>query len=65
MVIGVVACTAMLNGWYVVSVIVNTGREGGIGVYGCGRAEEAQQEQETGEEARQEIPCLFSIWVCD
>lgn len=44
MVIGVVVCTAMLNDSYVVYVIASTGREGGIGVYGCGRAEEAQQE---------------------
>jgi hypothetical protein len=38
------------------------GWEDRIGVYGCGGVEKTQQEQEVGQEAGQEVPCLFSIW---
>ena len=41
MAIGIVAFAAKINDSYVGFVILSTGWEGRIGVYGCGRAEEA------------------------
>lgn len=47
--------------FYLIGFVCIAGREDWFGLYGCGSFEEIKQEQEIGQEACQEVSCLFGF----